>query len=374
MQLRLKRSERLINMYEQKILLTPGPLCTSAAVKNTMQVDMGTRDQEYGSVIDKLQQDILSLANVSQDEYAVVFLQGSGTYGVESVLTSAIGLKDNVLILANGAYGNRMKQIVEHGGLQHEYHAFDMLKQLPLVEIEEIIRNSSSTHVAFIHDETTAGVLNDVEAICKIAKKYHKKTIVDAMSSFGGIPINFENIDYLITSSNKCLHGVPGSAIIIARISEIALCQGNCKSLSLDLYEQYQTFVSGNGYRFTSPTHVMLALAQAIKELQESGGIEKRYVRYQALHQRITMLMQEEGFHTLVPFNMQAPIITTFAIPETFDFQEFYDYMKAHGILLYSGKLPGIEAFRIGNIGEISDKDIDELEYYVQAYCKGDRL
>lgn len=361
-------------MFEQKILLTPGPLCTSASVKNAMQMDMGTRDQEYGSIIENLQQDLLSLARVSEKEFTVVFLQGSGTYGVESVLTSAIGPLNSVLILANGAYGQRMKQIAEHAELQYEYHSFDMLNQLPLKEVEEIIKRSKCTHVAFIHDETTAGVLNDAEAICAVAKKYHKTTIVDAMSSFGGIPINFEDIDYLITSSNKCLHGVPGSAIIFARISEIEKCKGNCKSLSLDLYEQYEAFASGKGYRFTSPTHVMLALSQAIKELQEFGGIEKRYARYRELHQRITTFMQEEGFHTLVASNVQAPIITTFVIPENFNFEEFYDYMKVHGILLYSGKLPGIEAFRIGNIGDLSDKDIDALENYVHAYCKGDRL
>ena len=363
-----------MKMYKQKILLTPGPLCTSMSVKNVMQKDLGTRDQEYGDLITQLQEDLLTLANVDKAKYALVFLQGSGTYGVESVLTSAIGNKDSVLILSNGAYGQRMKQIADAACLTYEYHSFDMFKQLPLKQVEEIIKASACSHVAFIHDETTAGVLNDYEAICKIAKEQHKVTIVDAMSSFGGIPISFENIDYLITSSNKCLHGVPGSAIIFARICELEKCRGNCKSLSLNLYEQYAAFAQGKGYRFTSPTHVMLALAQAVKELQDFGGIAKRYERYCALHQRITMFMEAEGFETLVDKEEQAPIITTFAIPENFHFQEFYDYMKAHGVLLYSGKLPGMEAFRIGNIGDLTDADIDELQQYVHAYKRGDRL
>lgn len=361
-------------MFEQKILLTPGPLCTSSTVKAKMQKDLGTRDHEYGDMIAKLQDDLLDLAHVDKTEFALIFLQGSGTYGVESVLTSAVGEEDSVLILANGAYGQRMKQIADTAHLHYEYHAFDMLKQLPLDQVEEIVKASTCSHVAFIHDETTAGVLNDCEAICKLAKDNHKVTIVDAMSSFGGIPISFENIDYLITSSNKCLHGVPGSAIIFARICEVEKCKGNCKSVSLDLYDQYAAFAQGKGYRFTSPTHVMLALAQAVKELQECGGIAKRYERYCALHQRITLFMEAEGFETLVEKCVQAPIITTFAIPENFNFQEFYDYMKAHGVLLYSGKLPGIEAFRIGNIGDLSDEDIDQLQTYVHAYQKGDRL
>lgn len=356
---------------KQKVLFTPGPLCTSATVKAAMQIDLGTRDQEYANIVERLQQELLDFANVTKDEFGVVFLQGSGTYGVESVLCSAIGPKQKVLILTNGAYGERMEEIAQYANLNYEAHRFSMLEALPLQQVEELIAQSDCTHVAFIHDETTAGVLNDAQAICAIAKAHQKSTIVDAMSSFGGIPIDFQHVDYLITSSNKCLHGVPGSAIIFARHEEIRKCCGNCHSLCLDLYAQYQAFQSGKSFRFTSPTHVLLALAQAIEELKAQGGIAKRYERYQKLHTEIKAFMREFGFETLVEDAMQAPIITTFAIPQALDFQAFYDAMKQQDLLLYSGKLPGLEAFRIGNIGEIQDSDIEKLKNCVKAYMEG---
>lgn len=361
-------------MLKQKVLYTPGPLCTSPTVKQAMQIDLGTRDQEYAQIVDQLQADLLSLANIQKKDFALILLQGSGTYGVESVLTSAVGKEDSVLILANGAYGERMEDIAKIAGLSYEFHSFSMLEALPLAEVEQLIAKSNCTHVAFVHDETTAGVLNDCEGICAIARKYKKITIVDAMSSFGGIPIDFTNIDYLVTSSNKCLHGVPGCAIIFARHTQLQRCKGNACSLCLDLYAQYQAFQSGKSFRFTSPTHVILALAQATQELIAQGGIQKRYERYQQLHQQIKDFMRKEGFQTLVEDAMQAPIITTFAIPENFAFEDFYESMKCQDILLYSGKLPGMNAFRIGNIGEISNQDIEKLKVCVHAYCKGEEI
>lgn len=359
-------------MRKQKVLYTPGPLCTSASVKEAMLIDVGTRDQEYAQIVEQVQNDLLELANLQREDFALVLLQGSGTYGVESVLVSAIGKKEKVLILENGAYGKRMEEIALCANLSYELHSFPMLESLPLDEVEQLISTSDCTHVAFIHDETTAGVLNDCEAICAIAKANHKVTIVDAMSSFGGIPIDFQNIDYLISSSNKCLHGVPGCAIIFARHQELQKCIGHAPSLCLDLYAQYLSFQQGKSFRFTSPTHVILALSQAIKELQAQGGIIKRYQRYQELHQTIKAFMKEEGFVTLVKEEMQAPIITTFAIPTGFDFDAFYEALKQQDILLYSGKLPNMDAFRIGNIGEISDQDIERLQACVHAYRKGE--
>lgn len=360
--------------YKQKLLLTPGPLCTSLSVKTKMLVDLGTRDEEYDTLVNRVKHNILKIADVSPDVYDLVFLQGSGTYGVESVLTSAVGKEDHVLILSNGAYGERMAQICEHAKIKFTLKQFNMLEALPIDEVRACMQESNCTHVSFVHHETTAGVLNDQKELCKIAKEYGKVTIVDAMSSFAGMPISFEHIDYLIASSNKCLHGVPGLAFIIAKKAMLEACKGNCHSLSLDLYEQYQAFKSGKGFRFTSPTHVMLALDQAVKELLDQGGMKARYAHYSKLHEKICECMRQEGFETLVKHEDQAKIITTFAIPKQFDFQDFYDTMKQHGFLLYSGKLPNIEAFRIGNIGELCMEDIDRLHQLIHAYRKGELI
>lgn len=347
---------------EQKILLTPGPLTTSKATKEAMLVDMGTRDSEYQNLICGLQQKLLTLGHAKQDDYALIFMQGSGTFGVESVLTSVIKSQEKVLILSNGAYGKRMVQICEQANIQYEELAFPMTEAIDISLLEEAIAKTDCTHVAYVHCETTAGIMNDIVKIQDVISRYHKISIVDAMSSFGAVDINITalHIDYLITSANKCLHGVPGVALIFARKAHLQMCAHVCKSLSLDLYAQYTTMEEVPGsFRFTSPTHVLRALDRAVDECMQAGGIPARHERYARIQQRIAKAMQEAGFSTLIAGDIQSVVITTYLCPENFDFASFYEYFKTNGYLLYSGKLPGIDAFRIGNIGNLSDTDVD---------------
>lgn len=357
---------------KQFILFTPGPLNTSAEVKQSMQLDLGTRDQEYTDLVKSVQSSLLDIADADPKAYACTLLQGSGTYGVESVLTTCIGKQDHLLILANGAYGQRMGLIAQKAGLPHTLVTFDMLQPIPLDQAEGYMKAEFITHIAFIHTETTAGILNPLKELYKLASRYHKQVIVDAMSSFGGIPISLrENpVDYLITSSNKCLHGVPGVSILFSRISSLEQCAGNCPSLSLDLYEQYRFMEDRGGFRFTSPTHVILALSQALHDLQASGGVPARYQRYYKLQRQISDFMENLGFQPLVETAYQAPIITTFLIPETIAFSSLYDFLKQQGILLYPGKLPEVDAFRIGNIGELSDDDITFFMTCMKQYME----
>lgn len=356
-----------------KILLTPGPLTTSTTVKESMLIDIGTRDSDFNELVQSIRSDLLSLAHAKKETYTVVLLPGSGTYGVESVLTSVISKKDKVLILENGAYGKRMADICQQASIPYQVESFSMIQALPIDKIEQLIAQADITHVAFIHCETTAGVLNNLSELMKLVHKYQKKSIVDAMSSFASVEINMDElaVDYLITSSNKCLHGVPGIAIVYAKKDTLATCKGICKSLSLDLYAQYQ-FMEQNdgGFRFTSPTHVLWALQTAIKELKDSGGIPARNLHYQQLQTMIQDTMHSLGFKTLVNKLEQSFVITTFLIPNNFDFNDFYHYMKEHDFLLYSGKLPSYDAFRIGNIGEVTKKNIEDMLELVITYKK----
>lgn len=358
-------------MESQKVLLTPGPLTTSKSVKQAMALDMGTRDIEYQELVQQVRHSLLELADGDERVYTSVLLQGSGTYGVESVLTSTVKQTQKVLILANGAYGERMEQICKQAQVPYDIAKYSMIHQLPLDEIETQIKRDDITHVAYIHSETTAGVLNNIKGIQEIIHRYHKISIVDAMSSFASLPMSLNelDVDYFITSANKCLHGVPGLAIIYAKREHLNQCEGICPSLSLDLYAQYQTMEQGNGaFRFTSPTHVLRSLHQAILELQQSGGIAARHQRYMTIQKRIREAMLEKGFETLVPITDQSPVITTYLCKDGFVFGDFYDYFKENGFLLYSGKLPQYDAFRIGNIGEISDDDVDRFIRLLDAY------
>ena len=232
--------------------------------------------------------------------------------------------------------------------------------------IEQILQNDPAiTHIAMVHSETTTGMLNPIEEVAELAKRYDKRYIVDAMSSFGGIPIDIRKlgIDFLVSSANKCIQGVPGFGFVIARRSSLSRCEGVSCSLSLDLYDQWAEMEKGHGkWRFTSPTHVVRAFFQAMKELEDEGGVEARHDRYRENHAALVEGMRRSGFRTLLPDELQSPIITSFLYPEEdFDFQKFYEALKERGFVIYPGKISEAPTFRIGNIGDVFPDDFRRL-------------
>lgn len=355
-------------------LLTPGPLTTTETVKKEMMFDHCTWDDDYKQITQKIRKKLLELAQVSPEEYTAVLMQGSGTFGVESVLSSVIGEKDKLLIVANGAYGERMAEIAEHNGISYRiYHqAYDKIPDI--AEIERILQEDEAiTHVSMVHSETTSGILNDIEAVAKVVKENGKIFIVDAMSSFGGVEIPVEEwkIDFIISSANKCIQGVPGFSFIIARKKLLIESAGKARSLSLDLYEQWKTMEVDGKWRFTSPTHVVLAFAKAIEELEAEGGISARNKRYTENNRLLIELMKKLGIKTYIEEH-QGPIITTFYFPENanFTFSEMYEYIKERGYAIYPGKVTEAETFRIGNIGEIYREDMEKLCEIIKEFLE----
>lgn len=355
-------------------LLTPGPLTTSETVKQAMQVDHCTWDQDYKSVTQEIRQELLTLAEVDATKYTTILMQGSGTFGVESVISSMILPKDHLLICANGAYGRRLMEMAEHANLR--YTLYEVAEdQIPNAsKIRTILAAEPTiTAIAMVHSETTSGILNDLAAVSAIVKEKQLLFIVDAMSSFGGIPLNVEalGIDFLVSSSNKCIQGVPGFSFVIASKEALEQRKGHGRSLSLDLYAQYAEMAQDGKWRFTSPTHTVLAFQQALKELKAEGGIAARYTRYATSNQFLRDEMRKLGYQTVITEN-QGPFITSFYYPTTwpFDFNHFYDYLKAHGFVIYPGKISDLDCFRIGNIGEIYKEDIEKLTQIIATYTE----
>lgn len=238
--------------------------------------DWCTWDADYNvHIVEEIRKSLVALATTATDEYTSVLLQGSGTYCVEAVIGSVITPKHKLLILSNGAYGDRMGHIAEYHGINYDMLAFEETEQVSVDYVDDYLSNNSDiTHVAVVHCETTTGILNPLKEIAHIVKLHNKKLIVDAMSSFGGVPLDMYElgIDFMISSANKCIQGVPGFGFIIARKSELLHCKGISRSLSLDIYDQWETMEKGHGkWRFTSPTHVVRAFKQALAELEEEG-------------------------------------------------------------------------------------------------------
>ncbi len=348
------------------ILLTPGPLSTSRGVKQAMLRDWCTWDDEYNAIVQKIREQLLHIAGVG-DEYTTVLMQGSGTFSVESVITSAVSEKGKLLVLANGVYGQRMGVIAGKAGIDCRVLDFGEVSPPDLALVGKVLREDPAiSHVAVVHCETTTGMLNPIEPLGELVKHFKKIYIVDAMSSFGGIPINLPQVqaDFLISSANKCIQGVPGFGFVIARRAEIEKLENRAKSLSLDLYDQWRVMEQNCGkWRFTSPTHVVRAFARALLELEIEGGVNRRYRRYCVNHQQLLEGMQSLGFKPLLDTTHQSPIITAFYNPEhpDYTFRKFYDQLKAHGFVIYPGKVSDHDTFRIGTIGDITQDDIRKL-------------
>jgi len=348
------------------VLLTPGPLSTTPTVKAAMLRDWCTWDDDYNAIVQGVRQRLVELAT-PQEGYTSVLMQGSGTFCVEATLGTAVPSDGRILILANGAYGERMALIAQRLRIAHTVLRSAETAWPDLDQVRDTLRGDSSiTHVALVHCETTTGILNPLTEIAGIVQASGRSFIVDAMSSFGGIPMDVESlgIDFAVSSANKCIQGVPGFGFVIARRSALEQCADRARSLSLDLYSQWRTMEEEKGkWRFTSPTHVVRAFAQALQELDAEGGVKARHARYCENHRELVEGMGRLGFSCLLEKELRCPIITSFLEPSApgYSFGGFYAALKTRGFVIYPGKVSRADTFRIGTIGDVSPATIRSL-------------
>lgn len=344
------------------LLLTPGPLTTSLEVKKAMLHDYGSRAEEFIDVNARVRQQLIKIIG-GEDCYECVPLQGSGTFVVEAMLTTFVPCDGKLLILVNGAYGKRMAKICQ-------YHNIDVVLQEASEDTpvdvqaldQHLTRDTRITHVAVVHCETTTGVLNPVQQVADVVARHDRRLLIDAMSAFGAVLLDAKTtpFDAVVASSNKCLEGVPGMGFCLARRDALEQTQGHCDSLCLDLYEQWVNMEKTRQWRFTPPTHCILAFAQALDEFEAEGGVAGRGGRYRENCKILIEGMRELGFESLLPDDQQAPIIVTFYKPddENFDFVTFYGRLQDKGYVIYPGKLTVAETFRMGCIGRLDANDM----------------
>jgi 2-aminoethylphosphonate-pyruvate transaminase len=354
-------------MTQKKLLFTPGPLTTSLTVKEAMLEDVGSRDHAFVHAVKEIRNNLLQLAHVSkEDGYECVIIQGSGTFGIESVISSAVGKNDALLILVNGAYGERMVKMVAIHQLNHHVLRFAEDEIVtPEATATFLKEHAGITHVACVHSETTTGLFNPIEAIGAVCKQHNAVFIVDAMSSFGGVEMDMKEmqIDFLVSSSNKCIEGVPGFAFVLCKKTELEKAKGQARSLTLDLYDQWKGLEANGQFRFTPPTLSIMAFQQALKELAAEGGVKAREQRYTMNKKILDEGMASLGFKAYLQPGIQGHIITSFLYPDDvdFNFENFYNQLNDRGFVIYPGKLSKANAFRIGNIGQIFPDDVKAL-------------
>jgi 2-aminoethylphosphonate-pyruvate transaminase len=205
-------------------------------------------------------------------------------------------------------------------------------------------------------------------------KERGKIYMVDAMSSFGALPLDMvsDNIDVMVSSSNKCIEGVPGFSYVLLKRDLLIAAEGKSHSVVLDLFAQWKGLESNGQFRFTPPTHSMVAFRQALRELETEGGIAMRRARYQRNAEELITRMRAMGFKPLLNDNEAGPIIQTFLMPRDakFDFEVFYESLRQRGFAIYPGKLTKRPSFRIGTIGQINDKVIKALAIAIEEVLK----
>ena len=348
------------------LLFTPGPLTTSASVKAAMQRDLGSRDSEFIRTVAEIRSQLLRIAGVSKEAgYEAVLMQGSGTFAIEAVLGSVIPDTGRLLVLANGAYGERMVQIAERLKIDFTVQRWPEDQSPDAVTVRELLQTSRPTHVAIVHLETTTGILNPLDEIAADVHESGCQLIVDAMSSFGGVPLDVAALrpEYLISSANKCLEGVPGFSFVIARRAALQQTAGWARSVSLDLHAQWRGLESNGQFRFTPPTHALLAFAEAIQEFHDEGCVAARAQRFRANRAALLAGIRRLGFREYLAAERQSDIITSFRYPAdpAFDFSQFYRRLAERGFVIYPGKVSHADCFRIGTIGRISADDVKAL-------------
>jgi 2-aminoethylphosphonate-pyruvate transaminase len=293
-------------------------------------------------------------------------MQGSGTFGVESVVSSTVPRDGKLLVVANGAYGERIARMAEMAGIETRVLRYPEDAPACADDVAAALQGDASiTTAAVVHCETTTGLLNPIAEIGAAVRAQGRTFVVDAMSSFGAIPIDIEEwgIDYLVSSANKCIEGVPGFSFVIARRKALLSTDGQARSLSLDLLDQWRGFEKNGQFRFTPPTHALLAFAQALRELDAEGGVPARGARYAANHDALMRGMCALGFRPVLRPEVQSYIITSFYYPDhpAFDFGAFYNGLSDRGMIIYPGKLTDVDSFRIGTIGRIFAADLRQL-------------
>ena len=358
---------------KRNILLNPGPATTTDTVKFAQVVpDICPREEEFGNIMEYISSELTELAGVSTDEYSSVLFGGSGTAAIEAVISSITDENDCLLIINNGAYGERMCQIAKTYNINFVEYKSSALEPIDIYDLESVIKKEKLSYLLVVHSETTTGLLNDVQLLGALCEKHGIELVVDAMSSFAAIEINLKkmNIKYLIASSNKNLQGMAGVSFVIAnKYSLEKIKHKTSKSYYLDLYAQYKYFSETKQTRFTPPVQAMYALKQAIEETK-SETIEARGKRYAGNWETLIKGLEELGLAYIVDKKYHSKIVTSIVEPDLsrYCFSDMHAFFKERGFTIYPGKIGDMNTFRIANIGAIDKNDMTEFLEHLNSY------
>ncbi len=355
------------------ILLNPGPVSLSEGVRNAVaHVDLCHREPEYFDLQDGLIDALLGIYHCDPQEWAAVLIGGSGTFAMEAMLASLVPKQARILVLENGVYGERLSRIAEVYALPHQAMHAHWGAEIDLERLDGLLATGDFTHVAAVHHETTTGRLNDVAAIAALCAKHGVRLMLDSVSAFGAEAIPFESPSLIAVAAtaNKCLHGIPGLAMVLCRQGVLDEAS-TVRSLSLHL-PTWAAHQARRSTPFTPPVNAMLGLAQALEELHQQGGWMARRKRYRQLATQLAETLMDLGVEPWLPAAESSCVLRCYHLAEGLDYNALHDGLKQHGFIIYAGqgKLLG-QLFRLSTMGEISDDDMARLQRALKAVISG---
>lgn len=354
-------------------LMTAGPVTTSRGVKISMLADHGPEDPEFHALVADLRRDLKRLAGGTAAHECVLVLGPAASDAVLACL--APGKRKKTLVISNGREGERVAQVL--AAMQRQTVMLEKPENQPPTAAEvaaALDADHDISHVWLCQCDSSNGLVNPVAEIGALAKERGKTFMVDAMCSFGALPLDMvsDHIDVLAAAPDASLEGVPGFSIVVVRRELLIAAAGKGEIASLDLHAHWTLQESGSAFSLTPPTHALVACRQALRDLEAEGGIGMRRARYQRNAEELLTRMRAMGFTPLLAEADAGPLIQTFLSPRDskFDFSIFQDALRQRGYLIASGRLAKRAGFRVGNIGQIDHRVIKAFAKAVEEVIK----
>ena len=365
--------QSIMKNISRKILLNPGPATTTDTVKWAMVTeDICPREKDFCNLLDGIKDDLVKVVHGEKDYTAALFT-ASGTGGLEAAISSAVPKGKKILVIENGAYGTRMVNIAKTYSIEVISYKLNYGDYPDLTVVEKLLKENQQeiSHLAVVHHETTTGMLNPIQEICNLGHKYSVESIVDCMSSYAGIPIDVKKwgAEYIISSSNKCIQGMPGMVFVIFKKDLLYKLKEQKRSYYLDLHSQYTGFEKTGQMQFTPPVQVAYALRQAIDEYFVEGETG-RWSRYSENWDTLYKGLQQLNFSFLLPLEQQSKILLAIIEPShpKYDFNAMHDFLYARGYTIYPGKGAKEATFRLSILGDLHKRDIEGFLQELKAY------
>ncbi len=353
-------------MTQRMILLNPGPVTLSDRVRAALtRGDWCHREPEFAGLVREITNALAHVHPELSTAYEAVVLTGSGTAAVEAMLATFAPGERRTLVIANGVYGERMAGMMAAHGKPHRVLQQEWLDGVDVAAVERALRDDSSiSHVAVVHHETTTGRLNDLDAIGRVCAAHGTELLVDGVSSFGAerIAAREWNLAAVAATANKCLHGVAGLSFVLGRRELWAAAPGRPGSVYLDLRAYHRT-QHGDGFSpFTQAVQVAFALHEALAEHAGQGGWQARREAYTRRAARIGAVLGNLGVEPLIPLRDRSAVLWSYRLPAGMPYARLHDALKARGFVIYAGQgRLAAEVFRIAHMGDIRDDDIERL-------------